>query len=97
MKAKAPKPSVQPIVEPALEIALSRARAARILLEAAEVGGDYLQIPVRLKPGETAEELRGWIRGFAFDVLDAALAEAEVARREVQGPPMWGPKRKVVA
>jgi hypothetical protein len=96
MKAPAPQRSL-PIGVPELEVALSKARAARILLEAGEPGGDYLQIPVPLKPGETAEELRGWIRGFAFDALDAALEEAEAVRQKVQGPPMWGPTRKAVA
>ena len=62
-----------------LEIALSKARAARVLLRA---DADYLQIPIRLKPGESEEEIREWIQGFAFDALDAALEEADAARQK---------------
>ena len=76
-----------------LEIALSKARAARILL-AADV--DYLQIPVSLNPRESEEEIHAWIHGFAFEALDAALKEADAARQRVHGPPRWG-KRKAVA
>jgi hypothetical protein len=72
---------------PDLEIALSKARAARILLRA---GADYLQLPVPLKPGESEQEIRSWIESFAFDALDAALDEAEAARRKIQGAPKFG-------
>jgi hypothetical protein len=80
MKALAPRQAID------LEIALSKARAARILLQA---DADYLQLPVCLKPGDEAA-VRGWIRGFAFDALDAALDEAEAARQQVHGAPVFG-------
>lgn len=95
-KSIAPKPAavkVLPPGAPALEIALRKARAASILLKA---DADYLQIPVRLEPGEE-KGIRAWIQDFAFDALAAALEEAEAARREAQGPPMFGPKRKAGA
>jgi hypothetical protein len=82
--AAAPRQSIE---SPDLEIALSKARAARILLRA---DADYLQIPVSLKPGESEQEIRSWIESFAFDALDAALDEAEAARRKIQGAPVFG-------
>jgi hypothetical protein len=91
--AKPTIPEALPPGVPDLEIALSKARAASVLLKS---DADYLDIPVRLER-DTEEVIRGWIRGFAFDALDAALEEAEAARRAVQGPLIWGPKRKAVA
>jgi DNA-binding PucR family transcriptional regulator len=69
-----------------LEFALSKARAARILVQA---DADYLQIPVFLKPGEE-KDIRAWIQSFAEDALDEALEEAEEARQRIQGPPVLG-------
>jgi hypothetical protein len=65
-----------------ITIALSKARAARILLRA---DADYLQIPVVLKPDESEQLVREWIESFAFDALDAALEEAEAARQKLFG------------
>lgn len=89
MNAKAPRPS-----EPCdLSIALSKARAARILLRCDD---DFLQIPIILKPGEKEEDVREWIQIFAFNALDEALEEAEVECQKLLGPPR-SPKRKAVA
>lgn len=90
MKTKVPLQAVQQIGPGDLEIALSKARAVRILLRA---DADYLQLPISLAPGESEEEIRGWIQNFAFDALDAALEEAEAARHKLQGPAVFG-KRK---
>src|SRR5262245_22417838 len=67
-----------------LQIALLKARATRLLLHAAGAGDDYFQIPVSLGPDERADSIRDWIKSFAFDALDEALAEAEAARRRVE-------------
>jgi hypothetical protein len=90
MKATASLQSVEAIGPRDLEIALSKARAARILLGA---NADYLQIPVSLNPGESEEEIRGWIQSFAFEALDAALQEAEAAREKILGPPQFGQRK----
>jgi hypothetical protein len=96
MKTKAARLLKGPEPDFTLEIALSKARAASILLKA---DADYLQIPVSLKPEESEQDIREWIAGFAHDALDDALEEAEAARRKIQGPPVLGAAvpRKAVA
>jgi len=84
-RSLAPRQAIHPVGFSPLEIALSKARSARILLEVCAAGGDYLQIPVVLKPGEKVEDIRGWIQSFAFDALDTALEEAEAARQQEHG------------
>ena len=92
MKPPAPRPT-----EPCdLSIALCKARAARILLRCDD---DFLEIPIFLKPGEKEEDVREWIRIFAFDALDAALEEAEGAYQKLQGaaivpPPARQPRAR---
>lgn len=63
-------------------IALSKARAASILLRATD---DYLQIPVYLRAGEDEKTIRDWIKSIAEDALDDALAEAEAAFCKTSG------------
>jgi hypothetical protein len=61
-------------------IALSRARAASVLLKVLNDGDDYLQIPVRLTADEETET-REWLVDIAEDALGDALAEAEAEFR----------------
>jgi hypothetical protein len=95
MKAAALRPSTPPLDAVHLELALLRARAARLLLTA---DADSLELPI-LEPGEDEKNIRDWIQDFAFTALDAALADANAARRSLHGPGKWdaAPKRKTVA
>lgn len=72
-----------------LSIALCKARAARILLR---MDDDYLQMPFSMTAYEE-QDVRGWIKIFAFDALGAALEQAKAAgeREHV------APTRKAVA
>jgi len=81
-----------------LEVALSQAWAARILLAANSDKG-ILEMPRSLPAGETEDNIRGWIEGFAFDKLDDALKGIEAARKKLCGPRLFGkdPKRKAAA
>jgi len=80
MKATAPRKAAPDTGQFDLEIALSKARAASILLAAIP---EYLQIPAGDITDEQAEGVYGWIQNFAHDALDAALEEAEAARRKL--------------
>jgi len=96
MKATAPRKAAPDTGQFDLEIAISKARAAGILLRA---DADYLQIPVYLNRGETEQDIRAWIKGFSFEALDAALEEAKAARRKLMGRKLdfaAGPGRKAV-
>ncbi|MDO8474594.1 MAG: hypothetical protein Q7W02_00120 [Candidatus Rokubacteria bacterium] len=73
-----------------LETALSKARAAAVLLRT-----DSLDMPPGLTVDEQ-QEIGDWINGFAMDALEEALKEAEAAREKYLGPSVFG-KRKAVA
>ena len=77
------KPRVAPRDEFRLHpvmLALSRARAAAVLLKVLNDGRDYLQIPVRMTEGEETET-RAWMIDIAEDAPDASIDEAEAALR----------------
>jgi hypothetical protein len=82
-----PKEQASADTMPDLEVALSKARAASVLLKA---DADYLDIPVSLER-DSEECIRAWIQDFGFDALDAALEEAEVARQKIPGMTTWWP------
>jgi hypothetical protein len=67
-------------------IALSKARAASVLLDVCAHGSDYLHMPTTLLSAQAEADVRDWIRHFAQDALDAALDEAEAAFRESLTP-----------
>ena len=75
-----------------LEIALSKARAASLLLKAIP---DYLQIPDVDISDEEEKEAYGWIENIAQDALDAALKAMEDAREKFLGPSVF--RKKAVA
>jgi len=95
---KAPRPATGARESPAqaldfsaaLECAISKARAAVVLLRT-----ESLEMPQGLGAGEE-QEIGDWINGFAMDALDEALKDAEAAREKFLGPSVFA-KRKAVA
>jgi hypothetical protein len=75
----------EPIDLHGVTLALSKARAARVLLMACAHGSDYFQMPVYLSKDDE-RDTRAWLESFGFDALEAALDEADAAFRKSLTP-----------